>query len=218
MILSTLKLFKFRPLTSDLELERAKYILDSGQFWCSTFDTLNDPMEGVFSGSVTGVSNLYSRKAQYKICSFSGKAAFARPVVWAHYAGGFRGLAIELLVDLSEVRSITYVNDVPIVDELETAGRIERILSTKLAPWKDEDEYRYIVEDEAGYEAIGQITALYFGDPYGALDNSDEILLSSQHLRDYRRRRAELIQVASDLPCFSVTIKRCKVVKNGPLA
>jgi|GEM_PF-5983772 hypothetical protein len=43
-----MKLYKFRPLGSCLDLERAQEILAQGKFWCSPFWELNDPMEGVY--------------------------------------------------------------------------------------------------------------------------------------------------------------------------
>ena len=44
-----MKVYKFRKLTNESDLDRLKGILETGNFWCSNFWDLNDPMEGVFS-------------------------------------------------------------------------------------------------------------------------------------------------------------------------
>lgn len=53
-------------------------ILETGEFWCSRFWELNDPMEGVYlfdDGMLTSES-IFSEKSSHALCSFSGKRAF----------------------------------------------------------------------------------------------------------------------------------------------
>lgn len=44
-----MKIYKFRPLTEELDYWRLKNILETKKFWCSNFWELNDPMEEIFS-------------------------------------------------------------------------------------------------------------------------------------------------------------------------
>lgn len=109
-----MKLYKFRPLANQTDFDRAKAILETGCFWCSKFFDLNDPMEGVYKG----IKNYFAEKDRYKICSFSGKKAFRDPVMWAYYANGFKGMAIETAIcNETKVKAMEYIKVQPTEDK-----------------------------------------------------------------------------------------------------
>lgn len=208
-------LYKFRPLDDELSLCRAKEILRSGKFWCSKFWELNDPMEGVYLLSESNdqsVKDVFSGKAQYLICSFSGKQALSNPLMWGYYANGFRGMAIEVEVSNREVAKVEYVSKIPDKWPSNIQDCVRKILTTKLAAWKHEDEFRYLglYDDKCDQRAIklGRITSVYFGNPYGDVANTDAVFELASDLRDFMKRRDKLRCVATErgLPCYLANV------------
>ncbi len=229
-----MKLYKFRPLegterdidgSNDSNFKRAKTILENGEFWCSKFSELNDPMEGVFYGSADLIDAIYTKKLQYKICSFSAKRAFEKPYMWGYYANGFKGMAIEIEVDTGDVKEICYSNKIPSVEYLTASCRmygdevILKILTTKSSPWKREAEYRFLIKDEKKYHKIGEITKVYFGNPYGGVGNKKPIYENNQNLLNYDKLKKYLIKFANErnICCYSIKIKDGKVLPDEKL-
>ncbi|MCI0366457.1 MAG: hypothetical protein L0219_21550 [Phycisphaerales bacterium] len=222
---TSMKLYKFRPLGNDLSFCRAKEILRTGQFWCSQFWELNDPMEGVYSFTADDgvpVEDVFSDKARHVICSFSGKKAFSNPLMWGYYANGFKGLAIEIEVSADNVKKIeqmNYVKDVSEWSELGALGaideRVKKILTTKLDRWKHEDEFRFLCESvKPAPKHIGEITGVYFGNPHAKTVNRQSIMDRSQELRMFMSHRCELKTMAN-APCYFVTMSHGKL-KSEP--
>ena len=221
-----MKLYKFRPLGDELSLCRAKQILETGEFWCSRFWELNDPMEGVFSVDKRDqdvIREVFSGKKKFVICSFSGKKAFANPIIWGYYANGFKGLAIEIEVENNKVKKIHYGND---VTDLSAIGgsppsdeHIEKILTTKLCSWIHEDEYRFLDGSEipGRRRQIGRITGVYFGNPYGTIDNRHDISNESEDLRKFSAFRTELEELAKlkNISYFRVNVVDGEVVQQS---
>ena len=54
-----LALYKFRTLGSNDDLKRIKDIIENGEFWCSKFYEMNDPMEGVYYSNNIKLSKYY---------------------------------------------------------------------------------------------------------------------------------------------------------------
>lgn len=222
-----IKLYKFRPLENEMGFCRAWHILKTGKFWCSKFSELNDPMEGVFSvipdrnNSIGWMVNaIYSAKNAYKICSFSGKEGFENPTLWGYYAGGFKGMAIEIEAGETFMRKMRYKKDILNVNvNVINDTNIKNILTAKLIPWKNEAEYRFLIKSEQPNHNIGKITAVYFGNPYGNLLNTDTIQNEKKNLVDYFRRRNCLISHnrKNGINFFTVKIKRHKVVPDRKL-
>lgn len=218
-----MKLYKFRPLQTEKDLSRAKYILRTDRFWCSQFSELNDPMEGVFfittkpDKSIRWMINIiYSAKNDYKICSFCGREGFENPILWGYYAGGFKGIAIE--VDIAErlMRQIRYYDHVLDVDINQLGDTIiKNILTTKLTPWKHEAEYRFLTKSEYHYHKVGKITAVYFGNPYGNLVNTNTIQKEKVNLVKYFNFQSQLVEFCGyrNIDCFAVKVSRCKVMR-----
>lgn len=143
------------------------------------------------------------------ICSFSGKRGFSNPALWGYYANGFKGIAIEIEVRDAEVRKVKYVDDVTrVMDSDSRDDVVDRILTTKLSCWRHEGEYRYLTKDDRGYHAIGEITGLYFGNPYGNVGNSSDVQ-RHESIRKYVCRSRLLRKIARKkrIPCKDVHIE-----------
>lgn len=216
-----MKLYKFRPLGDDLSFCRAKEILRTGEFWCSRFWELNDPMEGVYSFTADDgvpIDDVFFHKAEQVICSFSGEKAFSNPAMWGYYANAFKGFAIEIEVPNDAAETMNYVKEVdhwPDMDaSLSIDERVKKILTTKLDRWKHENESRFFCDsDHAEAKRIGKITGIHFGDPYGKIENQNIILDRSQGLRTFRTQRSTLqaLAEAQDIPWSFMTVSEGKV-------
>ena len=93
-------------------------ILLNKRLYCAPWHVLNDPMEGTFAYSYRGDGEAKSAKdlagavskalKSLRVCSLS--ATFDSHLLWAHYATGFNGVAIE--VELPEaspdIQRVTY--------------------------------------------------------------------------------------------------------------
>ncbi len=204
-------LYKFRPLGNETDLTRAKDILNTGKFWCSRFYELNDPMEGVFI--TKGFSDeLFNQKNGCVICSFSAEEAFKNPAMWGYYANAFKGIAIEIKVKDDDVRKINYNNKLPSIED-----GIEKIITSKFKSWKHEAEYRFIGESTDSQHKIGEITAVYFVNPYNVINRS-QICENSATLRCYYCLKKQLIYSVKNrsIGCFDIEIKdNGEVTKNN---
>lgn len=218
--MGSVKLYKFRPLAEVKDFQRAKSIIETGRFWCSQFSELNDPMEGVFYIRNENVDGIYNEKNKYRICSFSGKKAFGNPAMWGYYANGFEGMAIEIEVNKEDVKKIAYVDDSPSLEGLTGNDKIEKILTSKLKPWKHEMEYRFLKipeeNEHLNEHPIGKITAVYFGKPHSDIVNKWAVYKENEKLQCYQCFRNKLITIAQNkgIKCFFVKIENSKVEKN----
>lgn len=222
-----LTLYKFRPLSNDEDYNQLKAILETGEFWCSKFSEFNDQLEGAFETfSPEEIEEIHSGKQRYKICSFSSENAFSNPLMWGYYANGFKGVALKVRVEMSEMKKVTYVENIPDLKQLNGNNdeKVKTVLTTKLKPWEHECEYRFLkVSDKTKFK-IGKITAVYFGDPYGYAfekNNSDKIYENSESLKRYKKARKNMIKYIEHinkdkkpelLECYFVQMDGCKVV------
>lgn len=211
-----MKIYKFRPLATQKNFNRARKILKTGCFWCSKFSELNDPMEGAFHAStIKKIDEALKQKMRYRICSFSNKKAFEKPIMWGYYANGFRGIAIEVKCDETEVRKVNYVPDIESIDDVT----IEEILTTKLSPWKHEKEFRFLKESDDNFHKIGTITAVYFGNPYNRAVNKKSIYNDSDILKTYEDFKENLIKLSRSMGMgrYNVEIDKNNKVKKYPI-
>ncbi len=196
-----MKLYKFRPLGTEKDLNRIDEILSTNNFWGSKFFELNDPMEGVFyfpldiNEKMMHLTRLlFSAKNSYKICSFSNVYGFENPLLWGHYANGFKGVAIEIDVNPSEVYQVRYANSIL---DIKLSGQdaddiVKEILTTKLILWNYENEYRLLRKNEESKQQLGRTTKVYFGNPYGNLYNTHEI--QPEAIKNYLDLREKLLE------------------------
>lgn len=223
-----LKLYKFRSLADCRSFDRARQIVETGEFWCSQFWDLNDPMEGVYLGSADHrVRETLEFKANRAICSFSGQRAFPLPLMWGYYASGFKGLAIEITAEAgADIHPVQYVPTLPSrecqIGNERIATFVDRVLTTKLTPWEHEDEYRFICQsDQPCSRKIGNITGVYFGRPYRDIENAVDVRRLSNRLDDYECFVERLKRVADtrEVSYFDVKLEGTKVipVQSGTL-
>lgn len=228
-----MKLYKFRPLGDERDLERAKDILNTGKFWCSRFYELNDPMEGVFI--TKGFSGeLFNQKNGRVICSFSAKRTFKNPAMWGYYANAFKGIAIEIEVENSEiingqagdceiddgkVYKIVYTSEIQSINGQSTDNKMMAILKSKFNQWKHEAEYRFIKKSVDSEHKVGEITAVYFGNPYNVINRS-QICENSKTLQCYDRLKKQLMCYVENpsIKCFDIGINdNGKVIKGNQI-
>src|SRR5688500_14515121 len=98
-----MRAYKFR---SAGQLALALDIVYHCRLYCSDWETLNDPLESLFMYSYLSPSDQSATTAAakavqaaaklLKVCSLS--QTFDSHLLWAHYAEGFTGLAVEVEV------------------------------------------------------------------------------------------------------------------------
>ena len=144
------------PRRLDRELEA----IERGHIWCSTFDRMNDPMEGFYRADSRTrrkvdydrfVDSVRSEKLGLGIASLS--ETWDNELMWAHYADGFRGICVayklvRLLEGLADDHALARVayGDRPYYLNLRSMGnaglRARAVLSTKNLKWTYEREWR----------------------------------------------------------------------------
>lgn len=154
-----MKAFKFR---GSEQVEMTLDILLNKRLYCADWRRLNDPMEGIFAYSSCGsgkrdrhedASSIIDHAGRLKVCSLS--KTFDNHLLWAHYASGFSGVAIE--VDLPDscqaMKEVVYggvFGYVAFDEESEVDPRLtaERVLSRKYEAWSYEQEIRILQADQ----------------------------------------------------------------------
>jgi hypothetical protein len=110
--------YKFR---SSAQIARALDIIFEQRLHCADWSTFNDPREGFFHYSPADRQKLNAlrlAKQRYRICCLS-KTMESR-LLWAHYASGFDGLAIQ--VELPDDDHPITIHDVNYEDVLPDAA------------------------------------------------------------------------------------------------
>lgn len=153
-----MKLYKYRALEP---FEHVADIICKKRFHAARFYELNDPMEGLFESgpdmSQEDVRQIREAKGSIRLCSFSRTAAC--PVLWAHYAGGFRGICIEIeSTAFDDSLRWTSVEYSPIRNILSSQFHAsvasvfpETLLTRKAEDWRLEQEVRVFTNDEFIY-------------------------------------------------------------------
>lgn len=169
-----MKVYKFRSLGDQESYERTANILTTGRFRFSRYWEMNDPMEGLYKGSKSlsdeTASIVFGEKANRLICCFSGEIALRNPLMWGYYANGFKGAAIEVEIDQSQLTPIVYSNELIRYANIGTIEhRVTSILTRKLKCWKHEREVRtfhFNNDDPNQLYPVGTITGVVLGMPY----------------------------------------------------
>lgn len=137
-----------------MQIARALDIIFEGRLHCADWTTFNDPREGFFEhsrGDNQKAQAIRSAKRRYRICCLS--KSFGSRLLWAHYAAGFDGLAIELDLppqsDYGPIFDVSYEQALPNADL--QPGDFDAIalsfLRRKDREWCYEDEVRIIQDD-----------------------------------------------------------------------
>ncbi|MGN5087545.1 DUF2971 domain-containing protein [Aeromonas hydrophila] len=134
-------------------------IIFNKRLYCAEWHTLNDPVEGVFVYSHSGsdqeaaaifMKEIEQSKKPLRVCSLS--KTFDNHLLWAHYASGFSGVAIEFEIDETEdeVIDINYRGVFAAVNESNSADPssvAKAVLSSKYDAWSYEQEIRILTTD-----------------------------------------------------------------------
>jgi len=167
-----MKLYKYRSLAN---FEFTADILINKRLYAAHFKDLNDPMEGDFSPDDDVEYNKQVEAAidSIRICSLSSD--FTNPILWAHYADGYKGICIEIEIDESKLKAneVNYgpFNPIPSPNHRGVHGDetvytphdwAEVCLRGKYEEWKYENEYRLFSNTEF-IDSGFQITSVLLG-------------------------------------------------------
>jgi hypothetical protein len=152
-----MRAFKFR---SSSQIDFAFDIIFNQRLHCADWSRLNDPMEGIFSYSFSStggedpkqrVAKIIREKQRIKVCSLS--RTFDCHLLWAHYASGFSGVAVEVELP-DDPKKVKIVNYRGVFAELNLNrnpnpySTARQILSSKYREWEYEQEVRILHRDE----------------------------------------------------------------------
>ncbi|MBU1976003.1 MAG: hypothetical protein KKG59_06380 [Nanoarchaeota archaeon] len=197
--MTKIKVYKFRPLANCDDYCRIKSIIETGKFWCSKLWNLNDPMEGVYvilDISRGILEQVFTEKNEYVICAFSGGDALNNHLLWGYYANGYKGVAIEIEVELNEIEKMRYKTKenfsegISLSDESSTIAK--KIITRKLDAWDHETEFRFLRKNKEDNYKIGSIKKIHFGNPYGNVKNYEEVKTNSKSLKQYTELKNRL--------------------------
>lgn len=169
-----MKLYKFRSL---FPLEFLADLLVSERLYCAKYSHLNDPFEGHFTErmcleihgrriiSEMSLDDLIDPEEinDIRVCSLSRNYQDVR--MWAHYADGHKGVAIE--IDFLKLnprpKKVTYNKTVKSFDtSSHEYPSIGRALLNKTDKWKYEKEYRILSRSEF-FPITGRIRRVILG-------------------------------------------------------
>ena len=148
--------------------------LFNNRLYCADWETLNDPVESIFGyNHLTSTQTDYSKVVteieremkKLRVCSLS--KTFDCHLLWAHYASGFSGLAIEVEIpdQAEEIKHIHYggVFSLVSMENRGTASDIaESVLTSKYQEWAYEQEVR-ILSDKDWYQLATPVKRIIAG-------------------------------------------------------
>lgn len=168
-------LYKFKPLT---DFEFVADIIINSRLYSADFRTLNDPMEGnVRYGEDVDkylIKSIEAAKGAHRVCSLTRH--FKNPLLWAHYADGFKGICIEIDVDetIAHCEDVIYTPNIPYVAKGNYSYNPSytniadimavSVLSRKFSVWNYEEEVRVL--NNSGSEHIDKgitVKSIYLG-------------------------------------------------------
>lgn len=151
-----MKAYKFRTV------ENFNFVIDiliNKRLYCSNAKSLNDIMEGdVRVGNDGGREveiletglEIERELNKYRVCALS--KIFDNHLLWAYYAGGFTGLAIEVDLPDSDITEVTYDDEFiylsELIDNHNKEMIVRKVLSKKYKIWRHEKEVRIITTSE----------------------------------------------------------------------
>ena len=144
--------FKYKSLSGTSLRYFIQTLLDE-KIYASTFDQLNDPMEGAFLSdeilSAEIKQHIKDTKLEKRIVSLVRKENDELPtnmLMWSHYSDEHKGCCIEFHFqnheDEENVHEVTYVNSIHAVNQGEID--VNSILTRKFYDWAYENEVRYL--------------------------------------------------------------------------
>jgi hypothetical protein len=171
-----MKLFKLKSLEGDGLLHVLDMLIHD-RIYLTTYHPMNDIEEG--NWCYGSEFNMEYQNASKPVRSIVEKLRFTsfvesvnNPLMWAHYAGGFSGVALEYELDptVLDIRKIEYIGEPKV--SLEELGQIVDgnilpqdvgILRSKAPCWDYEDEWRLYGNSADHYLNNIKPQALIFG-------------------------------------------------------
>lgn len=192
------RILKFRGLGDDAAVARATDSIEEGTGWYSNFWALNDPMEGMLRVGGTHVGGvdfgpLLEQKQEIGIFSAAAADAIYEPLMWGHYAAGFKGVALEYEVEAEKCYKVEYVHDLPTT--LGPNHTQHGHFLSKGHAWRYEQEVRLFEESADVLRRVGNVVRVVICDPIGDCKNRADMVARIPSLLDYYRRLAQLHQV-----------------------
>lgn len=151
-----MKAFKFRTV------ENLHFVIDiifNKRLFCCKTEALNDIREAdVRVGNDDGREleiiefgkKITRELMEHRVCALS--KSFDNHLLWAHYAGGYTGVAIEVELEENEINYVKYDDNFIFISDLIDQGSAEeaarQILSRKYKAWSYEEEVRVITKSE----------------------------------------------------------------------
>jgi len=141
------------------------------RFYAAKYYDLNDPMEGIFNcdegTKKEYINDIKKGKQKLRICAFSKDPQ--NPLLWAHYADGFKGICIKVEIDEKfqdfEIVKVEY-SDKRICFNNNVArlrGEFPKlILRQKAKEWTVEKEVRLLSSNEYIQDGI-KIKGIFLG-------------------------------------------------------
>jgi hypothetical protein len=148
--------YKFRTV------EKLDFLVDivfNKRLYCCRSNLLNDIREAdVRVGNDRGREHqvidfgeqVTKRIRELRVCSLC--KSFNNHLLWAHYAGGYSGVAVEVEVADRDLAEVIYDNGFIFLSDLMGSGTADdaarNVLAKKYEDWKYEDEVRIITDTE----------------------------------------------------------------------
>lgn len=153
-----MRAFKFK---SAAQADHIFDVLLNRRLFCANWKTLNDPMEGIFVYSYRGGEEADSARnaarevqielTKLRVCSLT--STYDSHLLWAHYANGFNGVAVEVDLpddhpDISPVKYGGVFGQFSYDASLKIADVSKALLHSKYEEWEYECELRILSEKE----------------------------------------------------------------------
>lgn len=185
--------------------------------YCSRYRDMNDPMEGLYKAARSAredpswgeaVREIRSEKLALGIASFS--ETWDHPLMWAHYADGFRGICIayrlrRLLEELDEACTLTrmsYADRPHTLNQVRVEDRDVRakaLLSQKSVAWNYEREWRlFAMTHGRAFHGAQAVDHVYLGARMSSNQQDEIITRLSSVLTDVRPTRIKGYRVVAE--------------------
>jgi len=138
--------------------------LEKQRLKVSTLNDLNDPFEFYSMNLSNHTQRRKFKELKETFSNNLGILCFCRrynnSLLWSHYANRHNGVALEFHVNDSQVYEVKYKKTRTLVDYTDLMNKpkkdkfvtLIKLLTTKHAGWKYEEEYRVLVEKDDIYE------------------------------------------------------------------
>jgi hypothetical protein len=150
-------------------LDNFQHVLDiivNQRIYAATFDTMNDPMEGLYtSDKDIPRESIEALQQHQKSLKFSSLSKYSNnPLMWAHYGNGCRGVAIEVeFKGTEDIREVVYGTlSHLLASKPTTIERAKDVLKFKADFWRYEDEVR-VFANKGDFVSV-KIKKIIFGE------------------------------------------------------